>query len=254
MKKNFTLIFSAFLLSMTAQAQNAEQLINNYQAQRTGNNVEYKFVQTINDEKDQTQRVFTQRTFQGIPVYNSYTTYLVKNNQVVSSFASENYNSDFKTANVTPTLNLNQALNNVAQLEGLKLITDEASKDYGVHFSKEETSELVYYINDKQEPILSYALSYRLFKENQNYVIHVIVDAKNGTILDKHNTTLSCSFDHGSFHNENLATFNKEDWNWLYDDNTNTASPQYNVYKLPLEAPNRGARTFVDLSASNTTK
>ncbi|MBO6213523.1 M36 family metallopeptidase, partial [Algoriella sp.] len=253
MKKNFTLIFSAFLLSMTAQAQNAEQLINNYQAQRTGNNVEYKFVQTINDENDQTQRVFTQRTFQGIPVYNSYTTYLVKNNQVVSSFASENYNSDFKTVNVTPTLNLNQALNNVAQLEGLKLITDEASKDYGVHFSKEETSELVYYINDKQEPILSYALSYRLFKENQNDVIHVIVDAKNGTILDKHNTTLSCSFDHGSFHNENLATFNKTDWNWLYDDNTNTASPQYNVYKLPLEAPNRGARTFVDLSASNTT-
>ncbi|MGV0833580.1 T9SS-dependent M36 family metallopeptidase [Empedobacter brevis] len=252
MKKNFTLIFSAFLLSMTVQAQNAEQLIDNYQLQRAGNNVEYKFVQTINDEKDQTQRVFTQRTFQGIPIYNSYTTYLIKNNQVVSALASENYHSNFKTADVTPVLNLNQVLNNIAQSEGQKLITNETSQDHGVHFTKEERSELVYYINDKQEPILSYALSYRLLNENQNDVIHIIVDAKNGNILEKHNTTLSCSFEHGAFHNENLATFNKADWSWLYDDTSAAASPKYNIYKLPLEAPNRGDRTIVDLSVSNT--
>ncbi|WP_314243726.1 M36 family metallopeptidase [Empedobacter tilapiae] len=252
MKKNFTLIFSAFLLSMTAQAQNAEHLIDNYQLQRSGNNVEYKFVQTINDEKDQTQRVFTQRTFQGIPVYNSYTTYLIKNNQVVSALASDGFNSNFKTADVTPTLNLNQALNNIAHSEGLKLITEESSQDYGVHFTKEETSELVYYIDKDQKPVLSYALSYRLLKENQNDIIHIIVDAKNGNILDKHNTTLTCNFDHGAFHNENLATFNKADWYWLYDDVNNAASPQYNVYKLPLEAPNKGDRSFADLSVSNT--
>ena len=253
MKKNFTLIFSAFLLSMTAQAQNAEQLVDNFQLQRSGNNVEYKFVQTINDEKDQTQRVFTQRTFQGIPVYNSYTTYLIKNNQVVSALASEGFNANFRTADVSPTVNLNQALNNIAQSEGLKLITEESSQDYGVHFTKEETSELVYYIDKDQKPILSYALSYRLLKENQNDIIHIIVDAKNGNILEKHNTTLTCSFDHGAFHNENLATFNKADWDWLYDDINNAASPQYNVYKLPLEAPNKGDRSFADLSVSNTT-
>ena len=250
MKKNLTLIFSAFLLSMSAHAQTAEQIIDNYETKAIASNVEYKFTQTIND--DTTQRVYTQRTFQGIPIYNSYSTYVIKNQQIISKTSSENFNISLKNADVTPTLNLNQALNNIAQFEGLKLIKDETSKDYGVHFSKEEVSELVYYINDKQEAILSYAFSYRLFKENQNDIIHVIVDAKNGNILEKHNTTLSCSFDHGSFHNENLATFNKQDWNWLYDDNINTASPQYNVYKLPLEAPNRGGRAFADLSVSNT--
>lgn len=253
MKKNFTLIFSAFLLSMTAQAQNAEQLIDNYQLQRSGNNVEYKFVQTINDEKDQTQRVFTQRTFQGIPVYNSYTTYLVKNNQVVSALASENFNSQLKSAAVTPTLTSQQVLQNIAQSEGLKLITNESSDEFGVHFTKDDTSELVYFINDQKEAILSYTLSYRLFNEKQNDVIHVVVDAKNGTIIDKHNTTLSCSFDHGAFHNENLAHFNKADWDWLYDDGNNVASAQYNIYKLPIEAPNRGDRSIVNLSISNTT-
>ena len=250
MKKNLTLIFSAFILSMSAHAQTAEQIIDNYETKAIASNVEYKFTQTIND--DTTQRVYTQRTFQGIPIYNSYSTYVIKNQQIISKTSSENFNISLKNADVTPTLNLNQALNNIAQFEGLKLIKDETSKDYGVHFSKEEASELVYYINDKQEAILSYAFSYRLFKENQNDIIHVIVDAKNGNILEKHNTTLSCSFDHGSFHNENLATFNKQDWNWLYDDNINTASPQYNVYKLPLEAPNRGGRAFADLSVSNT--
>ena len=164
MKKNLTLIFSAFILSMSAHAQTAEQIIDNYETKAIASNVEYKFTQTIND--DTTQRVYTQRTFQGIPIYNSYSTYVIKNQQIISKTSSENFNISLKNADVTPTLNLNQALNNIAQFEGLKLIKDETSKDYGVHFSKEEASELVYYINDKQEAILSYAFSYRLFKES----------------------------------------------------------------------------------------
>ena len=251
MKKNLTLIFSAFLLSMSAHAQTAEQIIDNYETKAIASNVEYKFTQTIND--DTTQRVYTQRTFQGIPIYNSYSTYVIKNQQIISKTSSENFNISLKNAPVSPSLSFDQAINKVAQTEGLKVISDEKITQNGVYISKNDTAEVVYYINNQNQPILSYAFNYQLVKENQNDIIHVVIDATNSTVLEKHNNTLSCSFDHGSFHNENLANFNKADWNWLYDDTVNTASPQYNVYKLPLEAPNRGGRVITDISTSNTT-
>ena len=251
MKKNLTLIFSAFILSMSAHAQTAEQIIDNYETKAIASNVEYKFTQTIND--DTTQRVYTQRTFQGIPIYNSYSTYVIKNQQIISKTSSENFNISLKNAPVSPSLSFDQAINKVAQTEGLKVISDEKITQNGVYISKNDTAEVVYYINNQNQPILSYAFNYQLVKENQNDIIHVVIDATNSTVLEKHNNTLSCSFDHGSFHNENLANFNKADWNWLYDDTVNTASPQYNVYKLPLEAPNRGGRIMTDLSVSNTT-
>ncbi|MGV0833887.1 T9SS-dependent M36 family metallopeptidase [Empedobacter brevis] len=251
MKKNFTLIFSAFILSMTVHAQTAEQIVDNYETKAIASNIEYKFAQTIHD--NQTQRVYTQRTFQGIPIYNSYATYIIKDNQVVSKTSSDNFYISLKRANITPSLSFNQAINMIAQSEGLNIISDTKINQKGIYVSNEDTQEIVYYISENQEPLLSYAFSYQLVKENQNDIIHVVVDANTGKILEKHNNTLSCSFDHGSFYNENLATFNQEDWSWLYTDISNTASPQYNVYQLPLEAPNRGGRTFADLSVSNTT-
>ncbi|WP_295676999.1 T9SS-dependent M36 family metallopeptidase [uncultured Empedobacter sp.] len=251
MKKNLTLIFSAFLLSMSAYAQTAEQIVDNYEAKAIAGNVEYKFAQTIND--DLNQRVYTQRTFQGIPIYNSYSTYIIKDKQVISKTSSENFNISLKNADISPSLNFNEALNKVAQSEGLKAFSDSKIDQNGVYFSKDDSSELVYYINNQNQAILSYAFSYQLVKDNHNDIMHVIVNAMNGAILEKHNNTLSCGFDHGAFHNENLATFNKADWDWLYADVNNVASPQYNVYQLPLEAPNRGGRSFADLSVSNVT-
>lgn len=59
MKKNLTLLFSAFVLSMAAHAQTAEQIVDNYETKAIAANVEYKFAQTINDNA--TQRVYTQK-------------------------------------------------------------------------------------------------------------------------------------------------------------------------------------------------
>ncbi|WP_312150243.1 hypothetical protein [Empedobacter sp.] len=60
---------------------------------------------------------------------------------------------------------------------------------------------MVYYINDQNQVILSYAFSYQLVKDKNNDIVHVIINAMNGAILEKHNNTLSCGFDHGAFHN-----------------------------------------------------
>ena len=137
MKKNLTLIFSAFLLSMSAYAQTAEQIVDNYEAKAIAGNVEYKFAQTIND--DLNQRVYTQRTFQGIPIYNSYSTYIIKDKQVISKTSSENFNISLKNADISPSLNFNDALNKVAQSEGLKFFSDSKIDQNGVYFSKDDS-------------------------------------------------------------------------------------------------------------------
>ncbi|MFV0158457.1 M36 family metallopeptidase [Empedobacter falsenii] len=191
------------------------------------------------------------RTYQGIPIYNSYSTYIIKENQVISKTSSENFNISLNNANISPALSMDDALNKAAQFEGLKVLSNTNSTQEGIYFYNEESAELVYYINEDNQAILSYTFSYQLVKENQNDIIHVVINAMNGEIIEKHNNTLSCGFDHGSFHNENLATFNKADWDWLYSDVNNAAAPQYNVYQLPLEAPNRGGRSFANSSVIN---
>lgn len=95
MKKNLTLIFSAFLISMSTQAQQIEGLINTYQKQQKGTSLDYKIVETIED--NHYTRVFAQQTIEGIPVYNSYTTYIIKDNKIVSDQSSmRNYSSSAK--------------------------------------------------------------------------------------------------------------------------------------------------------------
>lgn len=194
MKKNLTLLFSAFVLSMAAHAQTAEQIVDNYETKAIAGNVEYKFAQTINDNA--TQRVYTQRTYQGIPIYNSYSTYIIKENQVISKTSSENFNISLNNANISPALSVDDALNKAAQFEGLKVLSNTNSTQEGIYFYNEESAELVYYINEDNQAILSYTFSYQLVKDNQNDIIHVVINAMNGEIIEKHNNTLSCGFDH----------------------------------------------------------
>lgn len=136
------------------------------------------------------------RTYQGIPIYNSYSTYIIKENQVISKTSSENFNISLNNANISPALSVDDALNKAAQFEGLKVLSNTNSTQEGIYFYNEESAELVYYINEDNQAILSYKFSYQLVKDNQNDIIHVVINAMNGEIIEKHNNTLSCGFDH----------------------------------------------------------
>ena len=131
------------------------------------------------------------RTYQGIPIYNSYSTYIIKENQVISKTSSENFNISLNNANISPALSMDDALNKAAQFEGLKVLSNTNSTQEGIYFSTEESAELVYYINEDNQAILSYTFSYQLVKENQNDIIHVVINAMNGEIIEKDIKSLS---------------------------------------------------------------
>lgn len=256
MKKNLTLIFSAFLCSMSLYAQNVEQVIEQYQKQQKAPLHEYKVVETIQDADF--QRVYTQRVHNGLPVYNSYTTYLIKGNKVLSGKSSEHFSTDLsnlRNLSSTPSLTLEEIVAKIGQKEGLTVIpstTTLAVSKKGIHFSKKEGDQLMYYIDQNNQAHLAYSFSFRKVTDEINEVFDAVVDARTAEVLEIHSQTLSCGFSHDSFNSPNAATFNKEEWAWLYDDAivAKAAEPNYTIFKLPVESPNHGGRLFTPLTST----
>lgn len=232
---------------MSTQAQQIEGLINTYQKQQKGTSLDYKIVETIED--NHYTRVFAQQTIEGIPVYNSYTTYIIKDNKIVSDQSSmRNYSSSAKKSQ--PTLSFEDIFQKIAHKEGLSVFMKEPevyTNQKGIFNNSASGNNLVYYIDAQQNPHLAYSITFRKANAELNEIFDAVVDAQSGEILEIHSQTLSCGFSHGSFSNENSANFKKEDWQWLYDDlaTTTSSTASYNVFALPLESPNHGPRRLV---------
>ena len=255
MKKNFTLIFSAFLLSCTAFGQDFNSIVDRHLSKATPNATEFAIVQNNFSDKTQAHQIHVQRQYQGIPVFGAYANYVIKNNQVISTSVSEDFDLKFANLDTTPSISFDQAASKLAQKEGLGLIqashqhTNTTAK--GVYVFAEDQPEIVYFVDDKKDAHLAYAFVAKIVTDESHALYDVIIDAKDGSILDQHSQELSCGFNHSSFENENLASFNRQEWNWLYDSLTTDGNPTYNVYQLPLEAPTFGDRTMYNAGAFN---
>src|SRR5690625_5715056 len=99
---------------------------------------------------------------------------------------------------------------------------------------------------------LSWVLHLNVQEENELKILELIVHAQTGEIFSSHNHLLSCSFDVGAFDNPMTAYKNSESIQWLnsqYANNSTNDGATYNVFQLPVEAPNFGERTLINSSA-----
>ncbi|QTV05855.1 T9SS-dependent M36 family metallopeptidase [Faecalibacter bovis] len=258
MKKNFTLVLSAFILSCTANAQDYNAIIGSHLTKTTQNTTDFQITQNVFNEKTNGNQLHIQRVYQGIPIYTAYATYLVKNNQVQWAAQSEIFDANLGSIETTPQLSFEQAAQKLAQTEGLNLYqaksTDTNTTKQGIYTFTDQAPQINYYIDENKQAYLAYVFLVKINKDEHFDLYDVVVDAKTGTVLEKHNQTLSCGFNHDSFANESLDTFNKSEWAWLYDaEDATNENPSYNVFKLPVEAPTFGDRTIYNQGAFNTT-
>lgn len=250
MKKNFTLILSAFILSCSAYAQDVNSIVGTHLLKTNQNTTDFQITQNVVSRKSNANQIHVQRVYQGIPVYSSYANYLVKDNQVTWSAKSEIFDFNIGKIETTPTLSFEQVAEQFAQKEGLNLfkvnLNDTNTSKKGVYIFKDEAPQLNYYIEELKDTYLAYVFTAKINDGTHNEIYDIVIDSKTGKILEKHSQTLSCGFNHDSFANENLASFNKEEWNWLYEDSAvgTAANGSYNVFQLPIEAPTFGDRTF----------
>ncbi|WP_315055033.1 T9SS-dependent M36 family metallopeptidase [Chryseobacterium indoltheticum] len=236
-------------------AQSNEVLIKNYISQNKLR--EYKksdLNQFVIDNVDSSKSLSSdvvkiQQTYNGLPVYGTVATVLVKNNTV--TYFNDNFIKDYKsTGPATASLSKKAALDKIAADLGKNEISDLPLLDFfqqGKNKHVAAKQRLVYSSDEKGNLKLAYEFLVHEPKTSNHW--NYVIDANSGEVISKMNLNLSCNFHEDAYSHESQAVAfpqNKE----YYPDNNNSLllsadNASYNVFALPVEAPTFAARSLV---------
>jgi len=236
-------------------AQSNEVLIKNYISQNKLR--EYKksdLNQFVIDNVDSSKSLSSdvvkiQQTYNGLPVYGTVATVLVKNNTV--TYFNDNFIKDYKsTGSATASLSKKAALDKIAADLGKNEISDLPLLDFfqqGQNKHVAAKQRLVYSSDEKGNLKLAYEFLVHEPKTSNHW--NYVIDANSGEVISKMNLNLSCNFHEDAYSHESQAVAfpqNKE----YYPDNNNSLllsadNASYNVFALPVEAPTFAARSLV---------
>jgi extracellular elastinolytic metalloproteinase len=195
------------------------------------------------------------QTYNGLPIYSSVGTALIKDNKIV--YYTDNFVKDY-TASTSGTAAINKtfALQKIAEDLKNSDIANFTILEYLEKTQKKATSanqRLVYTNDDNGNLRLAY--EYTLMEPKSPNYWNILVDANNGNILVKHNLTLSCNFHHDAYSSD--ADYSHADHfentlvgpqNNIVQNNIPLLVPDnatYNVFPLPIEAPTFGSRSIL---------
>ena len=199
------------------------------------------------------ENVYAIQQYQGIEIFNSVSSFAVKNGQVLNANLSFSDNISQKVNTTSPALNASTAINKAAQALGLSNPTNldivETISGNSMIFSNGNISinnipaKLVFQKMEDNSLRLAWDLSIYLLDASHYY--NVRIDATNGTLLDTNDWVVSCSF--GDKNHSNSAHNNQE--NILFSEQgtmvVSAGGAQYKVYPLPAESPNHGAAAII---------
>lgn len=265
--KKITLL-TAFLISFIGFSQANKQLIQNYLDTNLS-----KYNLTTKDVSDWviesevpgsgtgiTSTYIVQR-YQGIEIFNAQSNVALKNSVVLSIGNNFKSNIASKVNTTTPTLSVIQAITRVYTQLGIFtipnfVITETVnSKTFKISDGLQEdpiSAKLVYQYTAEKK--LKLAWAFQFYAPQSNDLWDLRIDATNGTILEKNNLTISCSF--GDKHDHNNVQKNKISFeNILFNNKANTlvdATPgTYRVIPYNFVSPNHHSFDLIT-TAGNT--
>ncbi|WP_404986680.1 T9SS-dependent M36 family metallopeptidase [Chryseobacterium sp. M5] len=190
-----------------------------------------------------------QQTYNGLPVYGTVATALIKNNTV--TYFNDNFIKDYTSSvPVNASLNKKEALSKIAVDLGKDEISDLPLLDFfqqGQNKHVAAKQRLVYASDENGNLKLAY--EFLVHEPTTSNHWNYVIDANSGEVISKMNMNLSCNFHDGAYsHDSQVVALpqNKE----YYPVNNNSLllsadNASYNVFALPLEAPTFGARSIV---------
>lgn len=258
MKKKLLFLGISLYSFGVVNAQDYNGIIKDYLSQnnskifkKTGLS-DFKIDNIDHSESLQSDVVKIQQTIDGVPVYRSVATFLIKDNKVTY------FNNDFENNYnqlIVPQSSLsrksafNRTVNNLSlpELANLELIDFQSPEPQNKAVAK--VRAVYYKLNDN----LVYAYEYMFPETSTSNYWDIVVDANTGEILEKINLNLSCTFEKNPYSREYLPSADTQEFigpiNHINTQkNTNFLSPSnatYNVFKIPLEAPTFGSRSLV---------
>ncbi|REC41601.1 metalloprotease [Chryseobacterium sp. 5_R23647] len=236
-------------------AQSNEVLIKNYISQNKLR--EYKksdlnqfAIENVDSSKSLNSDVIKiHQTYNGLPVYGTAATVLVKNNNV--TYFNDNFIKDYtSSSSATASLNKKAALDKIATDLGKNEISNLPLLDFfqqGQNKHVAAKQRLVYSSDEKGNLKLAYEFLVHEPKTSNHW--NYVIDANSGEVISKMNLNLSCNFHDDAYSHDSQALVlpqNKE----YYPVNNNSVllsadNASYNVFALPVEAPTFAARSIV---------
>ncbi|MBL1222798.1 T9SS-dependent M36 family metallopeptidase [Chryseobacterium sp. L7] len=249
-------VFTAFPISLFSQDNN--KLIKDYISQNKTR--EYKkndltnfVIDNVDPSKSMSGEVVKfHQTYNGMPVYGTAGTVLIKDNKVV--YYSDNFLKDYNgSTSATVGITKEAALQRIAEDLG----NEEVSRLPIMNFFEKGPNKLtaakqrlMYTADETQNLRLAYEYLVHVPKTSNHW--NILVDAHTGKILSKLDLNLSCNFHDEAFaHGENTMASLPQIETAYPASNSNlvTLAPDnasYNVFPLPVESPTFGTRAIVN--------
>ncbi|SHH46357.1 Por secretion system C-terminal sorting domain-containing protein [Chryseobacterium oranimense] len=259
MKKiTLPLLFAAFAVFPSSLfSQDNEKLVKDYISQNKTR--EYKkndlagfAIDNVDHSTSMNGQVVKfQQMYNGLPVYGTAGTALVKDNKVV--YYTDNFVKDYNgVTSATAGITKEAALQKIAEDLG----SEEVSRLQIMNFFEKGPNKLtaakqrlMYATDESQNLRLVYEYLVHVPKTTNHW--NILVDANTGKILSKLDLNLSCDFHDGAYaHDENhMASLPQNESSYpVNNNNLITLAPDnasYNVFPLPVESPTFGSRAVV---------
>lgn len=210
--------------------------------------------------KSKITHVYVNQRYQGINIFNAISSVAIKDN-VVFYYANNFIGNINERVNATsPQLSAVQAIQraasefNLGSAQDLTLL-ETAEKKYV--YSNGNISqvnipvELVFY-NREGELVLAWDLSIHTLDSKNLFSVRI--DALSGEILDQNDLIVTCNFGDSNHvaHGHSANSISEENKFTLFKkDERRVDGSQYNVFALPVAAPNDGVRSIVSEPANS---
>lgn len=203
----------------------------------------------------QANNVYITQQYQGIDIFNSTSSFAIKNNEVIYAKMGFINNISSKINTTTPLITAQDAISNAASSLGLQSPTDlsllETVSNHSFVFSNGGISlneipvKLVY--QPTQENTLKLAWKLSIYFLDASHYYNVRIDALTGELLDSNDWVVSCNFEKNAFHN---ASHNHNKSSILFSETTTSEASlaggaQYRVFAMPIESPNHGSDALI---------
>jgi hypothetical protein len=204
--------------------------------------------------------VYVNQRYQGIKIHNAISSVAIKDGAVFYYANNLIGNIQSRVNTVSPSINAETAIQRAASYfelgsaSGLELISSNGNDFIFTNggISKNEIPvSLVYTQTRAGNLILSWNLN--IHTNNGKDWWSARVDALSGEVIDSNNWILTCNFGDGNHINHSNHKKENTSFN-LFKSNSYIVSDgsQYNVFELPISAPNDGERNLITEPADNT--
>lgn len=256
-----SLISMLAIFSFSAQSQDVTSLIQTYlnenreTLQLSESDIsDWKITDQHTSKQSALIHVYIQQTFDGVGIYSSSATFVI--HEGVVKLTGNRLISDVSNK-------IDENVQSIDAEEAIYAAAKELNLNLPIRFiksDKKSNGAVVFEVRElSQEPIpvrLAYAFDGEKLRLSWNLHIYelsgdhwwnVHVDATNGKLLEKVDWVVSCNFSHehsaetcANVSHVNLA----ENQDYMRFAPPPPSTDQYNVFALPVESPNHGARSL----------